>query len=45
MSSKEITRINSGRHASQRLVDHDDAGATWMFDDCGLSWRPQAAGC
>jgi len=45
MSSKEITRINSGRHASQRLVDHDDAGATWMFDDRGLSWRPQAAGC
>jgi hypothetical protein len=45
ISSKEITRIDSGRHADERLVDQDDADATWMFDDRGLSWRPQAAGC
>jgi len=34
-----------GGVAGVRLVDQDDAGATWMFDDRGLSWRPQAAGC
>jgi hypothetical protein len=27
------------------LLDQDDADATWMFDDRGLSWRPQAEGC
>jgi len=28
-----------------RRVDLDDAGATWMFDDRGPGWHPQASGC
>ena len=44
-ASRSCSMWKFGGVTGVRLVDQHDASASWMFDDRGLSWRPQASGC